>query len=214
MKNIHEILKGIGIEVPEDKKEAFDKAVLENYKTVKEVEQVREKLEAAEKDRDSYKAKYDTDIAQRDTDLASLKSQLEEAGQSKDKLTALQKSLDEAQEKYNTDKANWEKQLADEQYAHSVDEAVREIKFSSNAAKKVFVDELKANPLQVKDGSLLGFTDYVNVYKEQNPDSFLAEDDGAGDPTPILTGKSNPGQSGAGSKGEEDDKKPVVPVIW
>ena len=59
MKNIHEILKGIGIEVPEDKKEAFDKAVLENYKTVNEVEVVREKLATAEKERDTIKEKYD-----------------------------------------------------------------------------------------------------------------------------------------------------------
>lgn len=212
MKNIHEILKGIGIEIPEDKKEAFDKAVLENYKTVKEVDQVREKLEAAEKDRDSYKEKYDTDIAQRDTDLATLKTQLEEAGQSKEKLATLQASLTEAQEKYNTDKANWEKQLADEQYAHSVSEAVRDIKFSSNAAKKVFIEELKANPLQVKDGALLGFTDYVNVYKEQNPDSFLSDDDAGAGEQKIISGKSNPGD--AGSKGGEDDKPPVVPLVW
>ena len=210
MKNIHELLKEIGIEVPEDKKEAFDKAVLENYKTVKEVEQVREKLEAAEKDRDTYKNKYDTDIAQRDNDLATLKTQLEEAGQSKEKLTALQQSLTEAQEKYNTDKANWEQQLADVQYDSLATEASRELKFSSKAAQKVFMDELKTNRLQVKDGNLLGFTDYVNVYKEQNPDSFLADEGEGDDHTPILTGKSNPADAG---KGGEDDT-PTVPIIW
>ena len=43
MVNIHEILKGYGIEVPADKKADFDKAVTENYKTVAEVEAKKEK---------------------------------------------------------------------------------------------------------------------------------------------------------------------------
>ena len=33
MKNIFEIMKEYGLEVPEDKKKDFEKAVLENYKT-------------------------------------------------------------------------------------------------------------------------------------------------------------------------------------
>ena len=37
MKNIHEILKEIGIEIPEDKKASFNTAVNENYKTVAEI---------------------------------------------------------------------------------------------------------------------------------------------------------------------------------
>ena len=32
MKNIHDILKGFGIEIPADKKAEFDKAVSENYR--------------------------------------------------------------------------------------------------------------------------------------------------------------------------------------
>ena len=210
MKNIYDILKAFGIEVPEDKKEAFDKEVAANYKTVSEANQLSEKLKTAEQERDSYKEKYDTDIAQRDTDLENLRTQLSEAGQSKEKLTTLQANLEEAQKKYNDDKAAWEKQLADQQYGFLVDKAAGELKFSSNAAKKVFIDELKANPLQVKDENLLGFTDYVNVYKESNPDSFL-KDDGAGTP-PNFSGKSNPP---AGKSGSDDETTPkTVPVVW
>ena len=76
MKNIYEILKSYGIEIPEDKKEAFDKEVLENYKTVKEVDSLRNKLEAAEGDKKAIEVKYNTDIAQRDTDLATLQEKL------------------------------------------------------------------------------------------------------------------------------------------
>ena len=47
MKNIFEIMKEYGLEVPEDKKADFEKAVLENYKTVKDYEKQVEKLNEA-----------------------------------------------------------------------------------------------------------------------------------------------------------------------
>ena len=47
MINIHEILKGYGIEIPDDKKSDFDKAVSENYKTVVEVNKINDKLTKA-----------------------------------------------------------------------------------------------------------------------------------------------------------------------
>ena len=40
MKNIYEILADCGLEVPQDKKEAFDNSVKENYKTVTEVAKI------------------------------------------------------------------------------------------------------------------------------------------------------------------------------
>lgn len=57
MKNIIEILKGIGIEVPEDKTADLNKELAENYKTVAEFDKVKQKLEA---DRDNYKTQLDT----------------------------------------------------------------------------------------------------------------------------------------------------------
>ena len=50
MVNIHEILKNIGIEIPEDKKTEFDKAVTENYKTIAEVKKINDKLDVANDD--------------------------------------------------------------------------------------------------------------------------------------------------------------------
>ena len=48
MKNIFEIMKEYGLEVPEDKKKEFEKAVLDNYKTVSDYETQVEKLKTAE----------------------------------------------------------------------------------------------------------------------------------------------------------------------
>lgn len=48
MKNIHELLKEMGLEIPADKKADFDKALGENYKTVAEFDRQKEKLANAE----------------------------------------------------------------------------------------------------------------------------------------------------------------------
>ena len=48
MVNIREILKEYGVEIPEDKKSDFDKAIIANYKTVAEVDKLKGKLEKAE----------------------------------------------------------------------------------------------------------------------------------------------------------------------
>lgn len=48
MKNIFEIMKEYGLEVPEEKKKDFETAVLENYKTVSDYEVQSEKLKTAE----------------------------------------------------------------------------------------------------------------------------------------------------------------------
>ena len=48
MKNIYEILKGFGIEVPEDRKAELDREVAANYKTVADYDKQGEKLRLAE----------------------------------------------------------------------------------------------------------------------------------------------------------------------
>ena len=49
MKNITELLAAAGVEIPEDKKQAFETAFAENYKTVAEVDKLRSS-------RDNYKS--------------------------------------------------------------------------------------------------------------------------------------------------------------
>lgn len=53
MKNIYEILKEFGLEVPDDKKAEFDKAWKENYRTKSEYDNAVSK-------RDEYKESLDT----------------------------------------------------------------------------------------------------------------------------------------------------------
>lgn len=213
MKNIYEILKSYGIEIPEDKKEAFDKEVLENYKTVKEVDTLRNKLETVEGDKKAIEAKYNTDIAQRDTDLATLQEKLKNAGADANKLSNLQTDFDTLQQTYNTAKADYEKQLAEQAYDFAVKENSSKLKFSSNSAKKAFMSDLKAKKLSMENGKILGFDDFVNAYKEQDAGAFITENPSPknDEPKPSFSGKTNP------SDNTEPQPEPTPkerPIIW
>ena len=82
MKNIYEILSGIGIDIPEEKKEDFDKEWKENYRTKAEYEN-------AAKKRDEYKTSLedvqgildgfkDVDVEDLKDQIATLTTQLQE----------------------------------------------------------------------------------------------------------------------------------------
>lgn len=217
MKNIYEILKSIGVEIPEDKKEAFDKSVHENYKTIKEVEGIEGKLSKAEQERDTYKSKYDIDIAQRDTDLADLKKKLEDAGADKTKLEELTKQLGTLQTNYDNAKTDYEKQLIAQKKEFLVRESVNGLKFSSNSAKKAFLADVIAKDLPIENDKVLGFDDFVNEYKTQDAGAFVVEDNsgsgGADKPKPQFAGKTNNLDSG-NEGGTEPKETPNSNIIW
>lgn len=91
MKNIFEIMKEFGLEVPEDKKKDFEKTVLENYKTVSDYETQSEKLKTAEgkvttltESLDKFK---DVNVEELNSTIATLKTDLANKDQElKDKI--------------------------------------------------------------------------------------------------------------------------------
>ncbi len=82
MKNIFEIMKEFGIEVPEDRQKDFEKKVLENYKTVSDYDVQAKKLEAAEGKvqtlTDSLGKFKDVDVDRLNGDIDELKKKLED----------------------------------------------------------------------------------------------------------------------------------------
>lgn len=210
MKNIHEILKSVGIEVPADKKEAFDKEVLENYKTVSEVNLIRGKLENAESERDTYKNKYDEDIKKRDADLEDLQKKLKNAGVDAEKLKTLETDLATLKTTYEESKGEYEKKLADQAYEFALKQKVDGLKFSSNSAKKAFIADAMKEEMKIKDGELQGFDSFVKSYKENDAGAFISEEPNKQDP-PHFSGKS----TGTGSQQRVDNQeKPSRPLIW
>ena len=120
MKNIHEILKSVGLEVPEDKKADFDKAVLENYKTAAEAEKLRTV-------RDNYKTRLDTATEQ----LKAFEGVNVDDLQGK--ITTLNRQLADQ-------KADFEKQLADRDFDDMLNGAISGSKAKNVKAVRALLD--------------------------------------------------------------------------
>ena len=215
MDNIYEILNKIGISVPVDKKDEFDKLLLENYKTVNEVKNLQAKLEKAEGERDTYKDKYDTDIKQRDADIKDLQTKLKNAGTDAEKLKNLETDLATLQANYDTAKTDYEKKLAEQAYEFAVKQKASELNFSSNSAKKAFIADAIKEQMKLKDGELQGFDGFLESYKKTDADAFLKEDkkEPETDPTPTPTIQFSGKSSGSEQPSKETTEKPSV-TFW
>lgn len=82
MENIFKIMKDFGIEMPEDKKEDFEKSVLENYKTVndynKQVESLNKAKETIKANDDAVKDLQTKLDAFKDVDVTELNKTIED----------------------------------------------------------------------------------------------------------------------------------------
>ena len=159
MKNIHEILKGYDIEIPADKKAEFDKAVLDNYKTVAEAEKLRTA-------RDNYKSQLD-DATQK---LEGFKGVNVEELQGK--ISALTDDL-------ASQKAAFDKQLADRDFDDMLNAAITGSKAKNVKAVRALLDleAIKASKNQSADIEAA-----LKKVKEENDYLFTSEE-------PIDNGK-------------------------
>lgn len=139
-------------------------------------------------------------IAQRDTDLAGLNEQLTAAQADAGQLAEAQKQLSALQSKYDKDSKAWEAKNAQQAYEYAVRSKAGELKFTSAAAKKDFIREAIAQGFKMDGDTLMGYTDFVTKYQENDPGAFVQEtppaDPDPADPTPaptiVLPGKSTP----------------------
>lgn len=133
MKNIHEILKDYGFEVPADKKEDFDKAVLENYKTVVEAEKLRTA-------RDNYKSQLET----------AQKSLKEFEGVD---VEDLQGKISDLTTQLSTQQSDYETKLADIEFNSILDNAISSAKAKNSKAVRALLDieSLKASKNRSED---------------------------------------------------------------
>ena len=160
MKNIIDICKDFGIEIPADKHAEFNKAVAENYKTVaeheKKVNRLNDDLAAEKKRADTAEEALSSFEG---IDPANVKTQLEEAN----------KKVKEAQEAA-------QKQLAERDFNDALSKALDGIQFTSTAARKAIEAEVRATCTKVKDGTIIGFTDVIEAAKKADASAFVDED--------------------------------------
>ena len=156
------------------------------------------------------RGKYDTDtgklnqqitglqeqITKRDTDLAGLQQQLTAAQQDAGKLTEAQTALTNLQTQYNNARTEWDQKMAQQAYEYAVRAKANELKFSSAAAKKDFIREAIAAGMKMDGDTLLGYTDFLNKYKESDPGALVDETTPptppTGTPAPTIVLPANP----------------------
>lgn len=173
-------------------KEKVDRIMTENASDIK-----------AEKDkftaeRTTLQGKIDDlqgQVTQRDTDLADLNTKLTAAQADASKLPEAQNALTGLQTKYDTEKQEWERKSAQQAYEFAVKTEAGKLKFSSAAAQRDFVRGAIDKGMKLEGEKILGFTDYVEAYKKDDPGAFLVDQQDpppAGKPNIVLPPTGNP----------------------
>lgn len=141
-------------------------------------------------------------ITQRDTDIANIQKQLEDANKNDgEKLSEVSTQLSELQKKYEDDTKSYEAKLASQAREFAIKEYAADKKFTSAAAKQYYIESMtKSEDVKFnnKKGQLTGTEDFDTEYIAANADSFVKdpkpEPEPAPDPTPKPTfGGSTPG---------------------
>ena len=113
-------------------------------------------------------------ISTRDTDLANLQKTLNEAG-NLDELKNASAELKKLQAKYDKETKDNQAKLSKQAYEFAVREFANGQKFSSKAAKRDFVNEMLSKNLTMEDGQIIGASDFVTAYSQENEDAFVVE---------------------------------------
>lgn len=159
MKNIVEICRDFGIEIPADKQADFGKAVAENYKTVSEVEKKLGKLET---ERDTWKDKAET---------------AEAALQGFDGIDPekVQSELEIWKKKAADAEKNAQAQLYERDFSDALKRELESVKFSSAGAGRDVMSQIKAAGLKLSNGKILGLSDLLDQIKRDDPSAFVDE---------------------------------------
>lgn len=156
MKNIIDICKEFGFEIPADKVADFNKIVAENYKTISEHEKRVGKIEA---ERDAFKERAET----AETTLKGFE------GKDFDTITR-------ERDEWKTKAEKAEKDYSDKMAAHEKQELLKEafadIEFTSESAKKAIMAQISED-VTVKNGKLIGFNDLLETAKKNDATAFV-----------------------------------------
>lgn len=156
MKNIIEICKEFGFEVPADKVADFNKAVSENYKTISEVDKKVSRIEA---ERDAHKERADT----AEETLKGFE------GKDFDTIT---RERDEAIAKLEKAEKDYSDKMAAHEKSELLKEAFADYEFTSEAAKKAIMAQV-AESVTVKNGKLIGFNDLIEDARKNDASAFV-----------------------------------------
>lgn len=159
MQNIIEICKEFGLEIPKDKQAEFNKKVAENYLT---------------------KAEHEKKIGKMETDLDKWKTQAETAEETLKSFEGIdpeqiQTELATWKKKAEDAEKNAQKQIYERDFADALKGEMEGYKFTSEAAKKSIMAEIKDAGLKLKNGKILGLSDLIEQIKKDDASAFVDE---------------------------------------
>lgn len=136
--------------------------------------------------RDTKISGLETTIQTRDTDLKDLQEKLKAAGTDADKLAQLTTDVTTWQTKYDTDIKTLQEKLDHQAYEFAVREFAATKKFTSNAAKRDFINSMIAEGLKLdkKGRGIVGAEDFATNYGADNADAFVVEQPAPPEPEP------------------------------
>lgn len=180
MKNIIEILKDLGVTVPEDKTAELNKLVAENYKTV---------------------AEFDKRVGRLETERDGLQSQLDTATENLKKFDgldadAIKNEVAEAKKRAEEAEKNLKEKLEERDYNDALKACFAGVKFSSASAGAAIMEQIRKQGLKRDGDKLLGFDDAIKAAREADPDAFAKEDDPDAPPPAKVTQKLGGSESG------------------
>lgn len=115
-------------------------------------------------------------LGSRDSDLTELRKQLQEAEDGYIKVQELNAAIKDLQGKYDEDTKAYKEQLSKQAYEFAVKDYASELEFSSQAAKRDFIQSMLDAELKMgKDGKLLGMDDFKKNYEKENKDAFVSQ---------------------------------------
>ena len=159
MQNIIEICKEYGLEVPADKQSEFTKKVAENYLTKAEHDKKIGKLET---DRDTWKEKAETaENTLKGFDGVDLDTMKRELADWKQKAADAEK--------------NAQARIYERDFSDALKAELESVKFSSEAARRDVMSQIKAAELKLKDGKILGLSDLIEQIKKDDASAFVDE---------------------------------------
>lgn len=186
MENIHAILKKYGVEIPADSKADFDKDVAANYKTQSEFEK---KLGKVESERDNYKEQLDTATQTlkgfEGVDVETMRTQLKD----------WQTKVENAEKDYQA-------KLEARDFEDALKVAMEGYKFTSEAARKAVMSEVKGAGLKLKDGKILGLNDLMDSIKSADASAFVDEGNPPAKFTQRMSGPNNNPAGGTMTKAD------------
>ena len=159
MQKLIDTLKSFGIEIPEDKQADVKKALSENYKNAKEVAKTLSKVEG---ERDNWKERAET----AEETLKGFDGIDPENIQTE--LAGWKKKAEDAEKEFNA-------KIYDRDFSDALKAALDDVKFSSEAAKKSVMADIKEAGLKLKDGKILGLNDLIEQMKQSDASAFVDE---------------------------------------